>query len=57
MFQRDIFTYISGSFSARRAEKEPEDNINLGNFASFGRAPESALFYGSSAIWGSDIFP
>jgi hypothetical protein len=48
---------IFGSFSARRAEKEPEDNINLGNFASFGRAPEGALFYGSSAMWGIDIFP
>jgi hypothetical protein len=41
---------------ARRAEKESENNIKLGNVASSGRAPEGALFHGSSAAWQIDFF-
>jgi len=56
MFRRDIFGYLFGSFSALRAEKEPKININLGNVASSCRAPEGALFYGSSAVVGNRHF-
>jgi hypothetical protein len=46
----EIFSVIFLALPALQAEKEPGKIINWVKLASFGRAPEGALFYGSSAV-------
>jgi hypothetical protein len=46
----------SGSFQSG-AEKSRKNEDQLGEFCEPGRAPEGALFYGSSAVVVNRLFP